>query len=344
MRAAALGALVALGLGGCAGILGIPSDVDRSESDGGSADSAAADVTLDTAPSVDAGTDRDATVLADADADAPPACDLTKDFGPPVMLTTLSTTEQEGSPRFSEDELTVYFDGIRAATGEPYFGLLMATRTSITDSFGPAVPIPGDVNTPDNHEFAPNVTPDGLTIFFERQDTAFLDDNFWTASRPDTNSPFTGSAQISGINTPEYEGKLFVRNDANELYFVKNVGGGNFDVHVAKKVQGNYVITQLANVNSSAGEYAPVVSKNGLVLYFSSQRTVAGKNDENIWVATRAKTTDDFGPPAYVTNVNQPGSAEEPGWISNDGCRLYFTSNRAGGAGQQDIYVATRPK
>ena len=35
---------------------------------------------------------------------------------------------------------------------------------------------------------------------------------------------------------------------------------------------------------------------------------------------------------------------DEPGWISADGCRLYLYSNRPGGMGMQDIYVAKRPK
>ena len=44
-----------------------------------------------------------------------------------------------------------------------------------------------------------------------------------------------------------------------------------------------------------------------------------------------------FGPATPVTELNT-GSAEYPGWLSADNCRLYFGTDRQGG----DIWVATR--
>jgi hypothetical protein len=37
--------------------------------------------------------------------------------------------------------------------------------------------------------------------------------------------------------------------------------------------------------------------------------------------------------------LNDAGASEEPGWISSDGCVLYFASTRTGA---MDLYVATR--
>jgi hypothetical protein len=77
----------------------------------------------------------------------------------------------------------------------------------------------------------------------------------------------------------------------------------------------------------------PVVAANELTIY------VAGRGD--IWKATRAAKTDNFGEPAKVTELDSDTTREEPSWVSGDGCDLYFSSNRAGATGS-DLYVAHR--
>lgn len=330
-------ALALAALAGCTAILGIPSDLER----GGGADSGP-----DSASPVDgAGGDQfvpDARVDAAIDSNVPPPpplCDPTKEFAAPVVIASVSTPQDEGSPRLTDDELTMYFDGQR--NGDPLFDLYVTRRAKVTDPFAS---LGLGVNTVDKYEFAPNVTTNGRTIFFERQDPASSNDDFWVATRPDTVSPFGTATQVPEVNTPLYDGKLCVRGDGSELYFVKMGNQTSLDIWVAKLIGGHYVTTRLNVVNSTFDEYAPIISPNGLVLYFSSTRPfAAGRTDENIWVATRAKTTDDFGLPTQVLNVNSP-TADEPSWISNDGCRLYMISDRPGGPGGQDIYLATRPK
>lgn len=334
---------------GCAGILGIPSDVERAEADAG-ADALTPSETGTDAPSGnDGGADTSVDVNVDApDTAPPPECNLTKDFGTPVLVDGINTAEHEGSPHLSDDELTIYFDGIRA--GSPYHALLTAKRATRNDPFMNEMPIAGDVNNDAFYEFAPNVTSDGKTIFFERQNPADLDNDFWFATRNAPGDPFNGASRIAGINTPQYEGKLNVPVDDNEIYFSKKTSPTNFDIYVAKKqAAGVYAINIVTSsgvypVNSPENEFAPVVSKNGLVIFFASQRPDnIGRTDENIWQATRANTNDPFGPASDLKAVNMAGTSEEPGWISNDGCRLYFASDRPG-LGKFDIYMAARPK
>lgn len=332
-------ALALAALAGCTAILGIPSDLERGGADSG----------LDSPSSIDGGGDQlvpgDARVDGDAAIDnnvPPPLCDPTKEFAAPVVIASVSTPQDEGSPRLSDDELTMYFDGQRNL--DPLFDLYVTKRAKVTDPWGPFASLGSGVNTPNNYEFAPNVTTDGRTIFFERQDPASANDDFYVATRADTSSTFGAATPVPEVNTPLYDGKLCVRGDGSELFFVKQGDQTSLDIWVAKLIGGHYVTTRLNVVNSTFDEYAPIISPNGLVLYFSSTRPfAAGRTDENIWVATRAKTTDDFGLPTQVLNVNSPQS-DEPAWVSNDGCRLYMISDRPGGPGRQDIYLATRPK
>jgi hypothetical protein len=112
-----------------------------------------------------------------------------------------------------------------------------------------------------------------------------------------------------------------------------------------------YVQTEIAEVNltkannTAASQFAPVISPNGLTLFFATTYHVASAslNDTDIWVATRASVTDKFSNPRAVANVNT-AQDEEPSWITADGCRLYLQSTRSGGAGGQDLYMASRPK
>lgn len=103
------------------------------------------------------------------------------------------------------------------------------------------------------------------------------------------------------------------------------------------------MIKTITSVNTPSFDLSPVISKNGLALYFSSNRAAPGHLGTNIWVATRATPSADFNAPVIVANVNSDVS-DYLGFISGDGCRLYLVSDRPSGKGGQDIYLASRPK
>jgi hypothetical protein len=90
-------------------------------------------------------------------------------------------------------------------------------------------------------------------------------------------------------------------------------------------------------VSSPQGEYNPVISPNGLELYFGSKRP-GGYGDEDIWMSKRASIEDPWGPTVNLgPGINSAG-AEGPESISSDGLTLYI----AAGANYQ-MYTATRP-
>jgi hypothetical protein len=335
---------IAVSTFGCAAVLGIPSDVERESpapADGGDA-AVDTGTGADVAPPPDV--DRpDAVDAADAADAGPPLCDPTKDFDPPTPLDSLNTPEDDGAARLSEDELTIYVDGVRAAEG-PSFNIWFATRPALTDSFGPLQPFPsidGSIDTTDD-EYAPNVTADGLALVFERKNLATQNSDFYTATRAKTTDPFGPVSSIANLNTLDYEGNPFIRGDVKELWHVRKPTSNNVDIALATLVPGSgYVISTV--IGGPAYDASPVISKDKLTLYFTSDRSGAGHAGTNIWVATRTTPTGAFGAPTPVANVSSD-SNEYPGWISGDGCRLYLVSSRPGGKGKQDVYVASRPR
>ncbi|AMY09319.1 WD40-like Beta Propeller Repeat [Luteitalea pratensis] len=114
-----------------------------------------------------------------------------------------------------------------------------------------------------------------------------------------------------------------------------------------------------APVNSTFADAGPAVSKEGLSLYFHSERP-GGQGSTDIWVSQRAGEDEPWGPPANIgTTVNTLFieavaalsrdehwlffSSDRPGpSIRFDGLEMFFFSDRPGGFGAVDLWASTR--
>jgi hypothetical protein len=95
------------------------------------------------------------------------------------------------------------------------------------------------------------------------------------------------------------------------------------------------LLTELASPSRSDN---PTLTADLLEIYFTTDR-VSGNGD--VWFASRSSPSAPFGTPAAVTAVNG-ASFETSSAISADGLTLWFGSDRAGGAGGNDIWVSQR--
>lgn len=94
-------------------------------------------------------------------------------------------------------------------------------------------------------------------------------------------------------------------------------------------------------VNSASTDIAPAISKNGLSLYFGSNRPVSS-GGLDIWVSQRARVNDPWGSPTNLGPiVNTPFTENVPSF-SRDGHWMFFNSDRPGGFGGTDIWVSWR--
>lgn len=96
-----------------------------------------------------------------------------------------------------------------------------------------------------------------------------------------------------------------------------------------------------AEVNSAFEELAPHLSRDGLALYFTSNRPGAA-GAEDLWVSRRASSRH---PWMSATNlgpaINTAGNERSPA-LSSNGRLLFFASDRAGGSGGFDIWLSWR--
>jgi hypothetical protein len=94
-------------------------------------------------------------------------------------------------------------------------------------------------------------------------------------------------------------------------------------------------------VNSPFNDFAPAVSKNGLSLYFSSDRPgTSGPND--IWVSQRNSRDDPWSAPVNLGPPVNTSLGERAPAFSRDGHWMFFVSDRTGGSGGDDIWASWR--
>jgi hypothetical protein len=94
-------------------------------------------------------------------------------------------------------------------------------------------------------------------------------------------------------------------------------------------------------VNSNVADQAPALSKDGLSLYFASNRP-GGFGGNDFWVSQRACADCAWGAPLNLGRVINSSAVENKIALSHDGHLLFFSSNRPGGQGDQDIWVSRR--
>ena len=85
---------------------------------------------------------------------------------------------------------------------------------------------------------------------------------------------------------------------------------------------------------------APSLTPDELTIVFESDRA-GGLGGDDIWLATRSTPTGTFSAPQPLSGINSSSRDGSPE-LSRDGLSLFFESDRAGGAGNLDIWVATR--
>lgn len=215
--------------------------------------------------------------------------------------------------------------------------------------FGPPVNLGSVVNSP-GFDGGPSISADGLSLYLTSDRPGGSGGaDLWVARRAKPTDPF-GAPQNLGpaVNSPANEYAPSISAEGLTLYFDSDRQGGlgQSDIWVATRAtsaaQFGVARNLGAPVNSMASDGLPNISADGLSLYFASRRAdSAGQMD--LWVARRDTKS---GPFSRAENLG-PG-ANSPHYdgeasISGDGLYLFFSSDRPGGQGRRDLWVATRP-
>ena len=95
-------------------------------------------------------------------------------------------------------------------------------------------------------------------------------------------------------------------------------------------------------VNSGFADQSPALSKDGLSLYFQSDRP-GGEGNMDLWVSHRTSEDDPWGEAENLRDVVNSEAFESRPTLSRDGHWLFFSSTRAGGfAPGLDLWASYR--
>lgn len=264
-------------------------------------------------------------------------CDPSQPFLNPTLVPNINTTSDEFTPRLSADELEMFLSSNRpGGAGGPDFYL--AKRASRDADFGVPEPI-RELNTAGG-EYGPFLSSDNLTLYYTNQRTG----DIVVAMRPSRTESFGASAPVTVINSTADDSEPYLTQNDQVIYFPSSRIGA-YDIHRSTRDSSGTFgpATPISEINmSSAVDSSPVVSADGLTIYWATDKGVPGQAE--IWVATRPSTSAAFVSPMRHGTLNQTSTAyDSPGWVSSDNCVIYIVSNRASGVGGTDIWVAKRP-
>jgi hypothetical protein len=123
--------------------------------------------------------------------------------------------------------------------------------------------------------------------------------------------------------------------DETEIFFQLYDDAGTADLMHATRptpLGGFGTPSPLTSLNSSADDWDPMLSADGVTIVFASDRT----GTSQIYRATRPSVTGAFGAPSEVAAVTVPFDQDQP-YVQGENAALWYQSNSTGNG---DIYVA----
>ena len=270
-------------------------------------------------------------------------------------------TDLDGCPFISRDGKRFFMASNRlTGPGDSVKDLNIWTSTRESESapwgapvlVGEPVSIDTLTGTPPIDDFCPTLARNGHDFFFVSNRNGYCGSESGAPRNADIYSTrwrggsggFDPADRLGcDVNTNANEASPFPLpqdGDGPVLYFSTTLNDGG-DLYFSRWVDGSFRgRTAVPGVNTAFIEGQPNVRRDGLEIFFFSNRPGAAGND--IYSASRASTADAWSTAVNLgPNVNSSAAETRPS-LSWDGTTLYFGSTRAGGEGSTDHYVTTR--
>jgi Tol biopolymer transport system component len=283
------------------------------------------------------------------------------DWSTPVNLgPVVNSPFIEQGASVSKDGLSLYFQCGSCPTNVGGADIYVSQRASVDDPWGPPQRLGPNINTASNEQ-APRLSIDGHRLFFHSdRPGGFGGQDIYVSRRRDKRDDFAWEPAVNlgnGINTTidEQTPDPFEDESGTSVLFYATGprGSGGVDIYVSALLpDGTYGPgAPVGELNTASVERQPSIRKDGLEIFFASDRQ-GSLGALDLWVATRASTSDPWSTPVNLgASVNSTLIEARPA-ISFTGTTLYFQSTRPGAVGCTsstgpcvfDLWVTTRTK
>jgi Tol biopolymer transport system component/predicted Ser/Thr protein kinase len=270
-------------------------------------------------------------------------------FGAPINLgQEVNSSGDDGSGTLSRNGLKLYFHSDRRG-GYGRRDLWVTSRSSVNDRFGAPENVGPEINSKEDDYF-PALTPDGTALVYSR-----FGGGLRISTREESAVEFTSSAELPGFPDESQQLPLSVLNDA--VYFCPDIGPNRQEVRVTRRVAKNvspdvpqdsaawkllsddYRWSSLERIafEEVTSVYAPFLSDDGNQLFLT--RWLPETDSFDLVVSKREG--DGWLEPKSLLPINST-SRDFKASTTGDGLTVVFGSNREGGHGASDLWMAQR--
>jgi tetratricopeptide (TPR) repeat protein len=263
-------------------------------------------------------------------------------------LKSINSSYSDISPTFYNTGLVfassrhgIFIEKESGSTGEPYFDLYESHSKNDTLFQKPSF-FSRDINTPE-HETAAFFDTTGSMIYYTRGETDTtntLKIKILQSTKTSARSWTKPKQFVLNDSTASF-GQPFISRKENVFIFSSNLPGGygGTDLYISFKKDNSWSLPENLGpgINSAGNEYYPFLTEKG-DLYFTSDGHI-GMGGYDLYVAK-------FGTMGWseIENLKSPinSCADDLSFIlSRDGKVAYYSSNREGGMGKEDLYKIT---
>jgi Tol biopolymer transport system component len=265
---------------------------------------------------------------SDADVTAIDATAVLGPFDTPTPITLPGSDASDDDPSLTGDELELYFNASRGALSAD---LWVAKRGAATDPWSTPVPVT-ELSTASN-ETTPEVSTDGLTLFFATDRPGGQGGNdIWMSTRPDRTSAWTTPVPVPGLSSATADASPGTTDGLAVAFTSDQDGGGDPDIFVATRpdTASMWSAWQAQRALNTAGhEGSTLLQADHVTLYFDTDRD----GDLRLYQSVRADAGASFPAPIPVPGLDTPSVNDQDPWVSPDNRHIVFWSDRGGTGG-----------
>ncbi len=205
------------------------------------------------------------------------------------------------------------------------------------------------------NEIAPVISPDGQTLYFSRishPQNSFGDkgsQDIWFAEAVNGGQWGLARRLPAPLNKEEYNSLYSITPDGNTILIKGAYKNGRYETRgfsTSQRLARGWSAPEKLDIpgyeKMSKGQFdCGVLSNDGKVLVLSFSEKKNSKEDD-IYVCFKQKNGSWTKPQNLGPEINTEDFTETTPFLAADGYTIYFSSNRPGGQGSNDIYYSKR--